>query len=438
MKLRPTLAALVLPLLPLTLPAQSVPSAPTAATEDENELTFATAADEWYVPKSTITFGFRLGRSGANVRFGNLGNVPSPQTVPDVTDPSLGRIFDNGTVGGDSPRPGEFQLDANGQPVLDANGRVIQTSTPGGRFTTTTIDANLNTIVTSDSLAFTPGLTRAWRINNSNQVQGDTVAFSNFSAVSEGGTATADDSGSSGAEVALARHLGKLGKRFEWSLVAGVSLNDLNAKTDGSVLATLNTFTQRFPLNGRTIPEGLLQAPTFNDLLDADGNLIASGGLETTVPLGIDPDPALTTETSVPGGATVQGNWQIKGAYFLMRVGPSIRLKMTERLGVNASLGLAGAYSGTRYSVVEMIELPGVDDAAPTPVTTVEENSRQKFLPGLYADFNVEWLANRRTGLFGGVSVQQLGDYNQSVGGRTARVDLGNSVGLRGGVSIKF
>jgi len=215
-------------------------------------------------------------------------------------------------------------------------------------------------------------------------------------------------------------------------------LNDLNAKTDGSVQSTLSTFTQRFPLNGRTIPTGLLQAPSFNDLLDADGNLIASGGLETTIPLGIDPDPALTTETSVPGGATVQGNWQVKGAYFLMRVGPSIRLKMTERLGVNASVGVAGAYSGTSYSVVEMIELPGVDGAAPTTVTTTEESSRQKLLPGLYADFNVEWLANNRTGLFGGVSVQQLGDYSQSVGGRTARVDLGNSVGLRGGISIKF
>lgn len=72
------------------------------------------------------------------------------------------------------------------------------------------------------------------------------------------------------------------------------------------------------------------------------------------------------------------------------------------------------------------------------PITTTEQNSESKFLPGYYADVNVEWRANQTTGLFGGVSVQQLGDYDQTVGGRTAKIDLGNAVGIRGGISIRF
>ncbi|MBI2497893.1 MAG: hypothetical protein HYV75_08295, partial [Opitutae bacterium] len=46
--------------------------------------------------------------------------------------------------------------------------------------------------------------------------------------------------------------------------------------------------------------------------------------------------------------------------------------------------------------------------------------------------------ANEITGLFGGLTAQKLGDYDQVVGGRTAKVDLGSSVGIRAGVSIKF
>jgi len=36
------------------------------------------------------------------------------------------------------------------------------------------------------------------------------------------------------------------------------------------------------------------------------------------------------------------------------------------------------------------------------------------------------------------LSAQKLGDYSQALGSRTARVDLGSSVGLRGGINIKF
>jgi hypothetical protein len=61
-----------------------------------------------------------------------------------------------------------------------------------------------------------------------------------------------------------------------------------------------------------------------------------------------------------------------------------------------------------------------------------------KFLNGYYADLNLEWAANERTGLFGGFTAQKFDGYDQQVNGRTARIDLGSSVGLRGGVSIRF
>jgi hypothetical protein len=41
-------------------------------------------------------------------------------------------------------------------------------------------------------------------------------------------------------------------------------------------------------------------------------------------------------------------------------------------------------------------------------------------------------------GIFGGFSAQQLSDYEQKLGDRRAKIDIGNSVGIRGGVSIRF
>jgi hypothetical protein len=117
-----------------------------------------------------------------------------------------------------------------------------------------------------------------------------------------------------------------------------------------------------------------------------------------------------------------------------MRLGPTITARLSESVGLSASFGIAGAYAGSRYSVVENLEKSDVVQ----PLTTTEQSNETKFLPGYYADVNIEWRANQTTGIFGGVSMQQLGDYDQSVGGRTAKIDIGNAVGIRGGISIRF
>ena len=51
---------------------------------------------------------------------------------------------------------------------------------------------------------------------------------------------------------------------------------------------------------------------------------------------------------------------------------------------------------------------------------------------------NFEWATNDTLGLFGGVTAQKLSTYEQKLGDRVAKIDLGSSVGIRGGVSIKF
>lgn len=407
-----------------------------AQTEEElsarSRIDFDAPGAQVYVPKSTISFGFRVMSSGAKVNFGNLGTVNLRSIAP-VSDGSATRIYDNGSVNRDELRNNEIALDANGNFIRDANGNFVQSSTPGGRYQTTTT-ANDVTRVTGDFLSYTPGQTRTWTYVTDAQIVGQHVAMTNYGALSEGATAMEEQGISPGVELQLARALGKGGKRFEWSITAGLAINDINAKTGGTVTSTLVTHTDYFSIIGGAAPTGQRGGPSFVNLVDAEGNLVTANGLETTVPLNDVQESGMSTDTRVAGGASVQGNWQIKGAYMLLRLGPTLRTQLSENFGLSASIGVAGAYAGSRYSVVELLEVPDVAE----PVTTFEESSVAKMLTGFYADVNVDWTANERTGLFAGLTMQQFGNYDQSVGGRTAKIDFGNSVGLRGGISIKF
>lgn len=221
-------------------------------------------------------------------------------------------------------------------------------------------------------------------------------------------------------------------------MLTGISLNGINAKSSGSVTATLHAQTDFYSLNGAAAPAAPYNSTlAFVDLLDGSGNVIGANGLETTVPLATVPDQP-TKLTDTVGGTTINGNWQIKGAYYMVRLGPSVQTQLTSRLNVSASVGLAGAYAGTTYSVAETFQVPDVPDALVGGAVGTEQTTETKFLTGYYADLNLEWAANERTGLFTGFTAQKFDGYDQSVGSRTARIDIGSSVGLRGGISIRF
>lgn len=435
-----TFRSFQIPALLLALIAPTFLSAQeTTANEDERiEQLVRSEASEWYTPKNSVTVGFRVLTSGVKVHFGNLGSVfGSLDITSRIAPPSAGatvkRTYDNGFVDVDAPRSTE----------VDANGN--QTSTPGGRFQTYTststpqLDANGNVIgttttqvVASDSLSYTPGLTRVWSYSTPDQAtaQPGYIAMSSYSATSEGGAYDKKQGPSAGVELQFSHALRKLGKKSELSFIAGIGLNGINNKTAGDVHSTLHTYTDYYSLNGLTAPV------TNGDIpYPYTAPYIPDGTTETTVPISAVSDPKLNTQTAAPGAATVHGRWQVKGAYFMVKLGPAIRTQLTERLGLSASAGVAGAYVGTHYSAIESMEIPILGT---TVTDTVTDSDESKFLGGYYADFNVEWATNDTLGLFGGVSAQKFGDYTQTLGDRNARIDLGSSLGLRGGVNIKF
>jgi hypothetical protein len=413
--------------LPVALLASFVLPAAAQST-DEEQVQYTLPTDEWYVPKSTLSFGVRLMSSGANVKFGNLGVIN-----PYVNGPleNGDRAYADGFVRKDQPRLNETDVPTTPtDPDTTAGSYTIyRADVGGGRYEirtrtrqTTDEGGGIVEAVSSNNLAYNEPNSRVWQAASESQIVGGRVQMSNYTTTTLGNSIEKDEGMNAGIEMSLARALGKFGQRIEWGVTAGIALNTMNAKTGGTVRSSLFKRSDFYTIVG-TLPTGSWGGPTY----DNNGN-------ETTAPVVYEP-----AEEGAPvamGEIDVHGNWQVKGAYFMVRVGPSIRTQVTDTIGLNASIGVAGAYSGSRYSVMEQIEVALPD--GPMTISDERWDADSKLLAGFYADVNVEWAATERTGLFAGVSMQQFGTYEMSVAGRTATIDLGNAIGLRGGISVRF
>lgn len=417
------------------LPAHLSAQADTSAREDMRLDALSRNQGQWFSPRSKITVGFRVLDSGGRVDFGNLGGVAFESPIVPASEGAVSRGYSNGAVLADALRANE----------VDANGN--QTSTPGGRYQVTTPvtteGVTVNRLV-GDYVSYTPGLTRQWRVSAQGQLTEEPgyVAMRNYSSISEGGTASNEQGATAGVELSFTREIGRGSRYLNWGLAAGIALNDINSKASGTVSATLRTYSDYYSLNGRTVPPSQLSNPLVDNLLDTNGDGFTND-YEYTVPLSAVPEAGMSTDVLTPGGASVTGRWQIKGAYFMVKVGPTLRTRITDRLGVSASIGFAGAYAGTRYTAAEsftVAELPSqpVETMDPETGVNIIGSTKTKFLTGYYADLNVEWDTNGTFGLFGGVTAQQLDSYDQTLAERTATIDLGSAVGVRGGVSIRF
>jgi hypothetical protein len=96
------------------------------------------------------------------------------------------------------------------------------------------------------------------------------------------------------------------------------------------------------------------------------------------------------------------------------------------------------ALSGTRYIVDETIVLVNVPAYPSAGITTSEETEKFAVLPLFYADADAEYWLTERSGFYFGADFQKSGSYEQTLGGRTANVDLGTTYGVSTGLTLRF
>lgn len=416
------LPKLILATFVAAVPALLSAQTETSAKEDERMAALMRDEAQWREPRTRVSVGIRVIESGGKIRFGNLGERTVAAIAP-ASEGVVDRVYDNGAVLADSLRSNE--VDANGNQVPLTNGRYQVKNTDGK--------------VVQDLIGYQVGLTRNWNGKYKEQVgvHPGYIGFSSYSVISEGASLAKEQGATGGLELTASRDFGRIGRRLHWGIAGGVTLNGINSKTSDTIAATLRTHTDYYKVVNTADPSMPYATPSFTFLFDADGNPVSDSGYETTVQLVNTPDAALSAVNDIEGGAQVRGTWQIKGAYLMMKVGPSLRAQLSDRFSLTASAGFAGAYAGTRYTSFEAFTVTSMSNLELKSEDPVG-STKTRFLSGYYADLTLDFAANDRTGLFGGLTAQQFDDYSQTLSGRTAKIDLGQAVGIRGGVSIRF
>lgn len=378
--------------------------------------------DEYvYEPRSTLTFGFRY-VSGAKTSFAGTGRLPSPENPGAATGANLQRVYHDGAVQPDARVVS--RLDSSGNPIIDpqTNNPVFDPIAPDGR-------------------------TNSWNYSNANQLAAfpGYVAFNSYSAtIDDSSVRKKDTDSTSGMDIAMARDMGKLFGRLPWTLTFGLSINDISANTADNVRARIQTITDLYSLFGQVPPDAPYTSPSSatTNVVDASGNpVLNTDGTTRTVTTDtsvlISNEPAARTTTSTIDAASVANRWQVKGAYYTFRAGPTVTLPMFNRLKATVSVGAAMVYSGTTYTVTQTFT-----PASGAEITDTSFSNAYKLMPGYYADATVQFDLTERTGFYAGAILQSAGSYSQTVDSANAnystKIDLANQRGIRAGLSYRF
>jgi hypothetical protein len=342
-----------------------------------------------YQPKTTLNVGIR-NLSGVKATFGGSGIIPIPDSdaLVDPTQANVARVYHDGTIGPD--------------------GRSLAVDNGDG--TTTAI------------LAAPDGKTNTYGYASATQVTSDDLlTFHDYSATMPNiDPINKTGKRNNGVEVAVSHDMGNLGrsKKFSWSIVGGISINDIQASTFSYVRANVTTTTDTYDLFGQTpVPAGTSSpSNTTINVLDSNGNQVVD-----------------TSGNNVTQSVTNTG-----GSYLTVRLGPSLIYNFNDHLKASVSAGPAVLYAGSRYDVTQVLTPPTGD-----PIVVDIFNVTQRLVPAYYVDANVEYDLTERTGFYVGGVYQNGGSYLQTAGSSsdgtyTTKVDFSGQNGLRGGLSYKF
>jgi hypothetical protein len=176
----------------------------------------------------------------------------------------------------------------------------------------------------------------------------------------------------------------------DWGLESGFGFTELDMRENLGGTATVDSFL----LNG----VALAFPPGYN-----------GGSSESAVPL--------LSDTAVPGTATLSGYQKLSGHLFSLRLGPFAELNFTPKLSLAASVGLTLAPTTVDYDFSEIATVPG------DTITENGHSSKTKLLYGPYVGGMLRYNFNKNWGVYVGARFQNLTSLDQSVGGRTARLD---------------
>lgn len=248
-----------------------------------------------------------------------------------------------------------------------------------------------------------------WGYQHASQVSGDTLLM-HAAAGSSGAGDSRNAAPNPGFEFSYVRDLGHE-HWGRWGIKTAFGYTEMNLRASDALSASAQLITDTYQLGGVTPPI----AP-YAGSFSGPGVVIGSSA----------------TRSIVPGTATITGSRSLASTLYGFHLGPTVDLDITGRLSAELGGGLAfGVVDGTfAFNETTTTTLGATSSSGST--------SRTGCQVGAYAEAGLAYRVCRAASLFGGVQFQSLGNFNQSVGGRGAQLDLSQSVFCVLGIEFRF
>ena len=367
---------------------------------------------------SSLRFGLRY-VGGPKVAFHDVGGIPPTVDTPGASDISY-HSYNDGYVG---PATSTY-TDSAGHPRNDG--------------LTNNWQANFAGQVVTDTTPFNP--------SNLSSNQG--IAFHTYTTTSEtsGHLVNGKTTDASGWELQVGRSLGKIARKVDVSLVVGFSFSGFRSKNSGDVTSLLTTLTDVYSLSGLDAPTSFPATFPTSDtqtvydsngqpkLTPTGGNVTVTTDNSTTLALNPTRTVSTTNADGTPSKVDVTGLWQIKGAYYTISLGPVFQFPITERFKFSVGFGPAAMLVGSTYTANERAFIEDVS----TMLEYGGTKTHTVLLPAWFANADAEYWLTERTGLYLGATYQKSQGISQTLGNRTATIDLGTTSGLTSGLTMRF
>jgi hypothetical protein len=265
--------------------------------------------------------------------------------------------------------------------------------------------------VNVDSSGNAGGQTWNWGYQHASQAPGNDTLLMHVDSVG-GVNLTRQDDPSLGFEFSYARDFAHA-DWGNWGVKFAFGYSRINLQDNQPQTASVTQITDTYALGGIQVP----LAP-YNGSLNGPGAVIGSA-------------PTSRTTTVVPGGAMNTGSRGIDATLYDFRLGPNAEFRLSKRLSLQLSGGLALGVADSTFSFSETTTAAGVVSASGSSHDT-------GFLVGAYAEAGLAWRFWRSASVFAGVEFQYLGDFQQSALGRAAQLDLGQAVFCKTGLQWRF
>jgi hypothetical protein len=330
---------------------------------------------------SRVGFSARV-MLGVDLSLSNLGSVSYPELSPGLErEGRTGYQFSDGALLVDI-----VGYDANNNPILaDAT-------------------ANFQFAYENATIARVP--------TSFDQHQDAIVDFSlsRYRSASFGATGEADGESNYGWEITYQYEFGKSTDRLRFGFIGGVAINNLDFSYAGTVQG--DAFVQSFVLR-----------PNRPIILGPNDNRTGfwSSGQDDGYEIDLDENPIdlnapddrfldYGNDGLAPVIAEVASNFDYDGILAMLRLGPSVNLRIIDHVHAELSAGLVGVYLNSRIRLDQvLLNLPTL----PSDPGDVFEQDRSDYLLGYFAEGLLRYQMTPRVGFYGSLmylKVQDLGN----------------------------